>query len=259
MEVFNSIVIFVLGITFGSFYNVVGFRLPKGKSIVKPASSCPNCKHMLKWYELIPILSFIIQGGKCRECKIKLSLFYPVIEFLTGALFATSYIMFGFTWEFVISLLIVSFFNIILVSDITYYIIPDEVTVVLSILVIITKIVMLDMKEVVISVIVGAILFIVMYSIMLFGNKIFKKETLGGGDIKLMFFIGLVLGFVEDGLVTIFLSSLLAFLPSLILLLKKKTHILPFGPFIVLAALIIFWLPIDVKEIFRVFGNIYGR
>ena len=259
METFYSIVIFILGTVFGSFYNVVGFRLPKGKSIVKPASSCPNCKHKLKWYELIPILSFFIQGGKCRSCKTKMSLFYPIVEFLTGVLFTSSYMLFGFSWEFAISLVIVSFFNIILVSDLTYYIIPDEVTAVLSFLIMIIKLLAFGFKELAVSVLVGLLLFIVMYLIMLLGNKMFKKESLGGGDIKLMFFVGLSLGYLEDGLITIFLASLLAFLPSLVILLKKHSHVLPFGPFIVMATLIMFWLPLDVQDMIRVFGNIYGR
>lgn len=255
MEVFYTIVIFVFGTVFGSFYNVVGFRLPKGKSILKPSSSCPNCKHELKWYELIPVMSYIIQGAKCRKCKTKLSLFYPVIEFLTGVLFAGSYLLFGFSYEFVISLLIVSFFNIILVSDITYYIIPDEVTIVLSILVTITRLIGFGYKNMFISIGIGLILFVIMYLIMLLGNKLFKKESLGGGDIKLMFFVGVALGVMEDGLIALFLSSILAFVPSLIVLYRKHTHIIPFGPFIVLAALIVFCLPIDIKEVFYILGR----
>ena len=71
MEVYFTIIVFIFGTLLGSFYNVVGYRLPKGLSLIKPGSFCPKCKHSLKWYELIPVLSFMIQRGKCRECKDK--------------------------------------------------------------------------------------------------------------------------------------------------------------------------------------------
>ena len=169
------------------FYNVVGYRLPNNLSIVYPDSFCPKCKHKLKWYELIPIFSFLIQGGKCRNCKCKISWFYPTIEFLTGLLFMLSYIKYGFTPECLISMLIASFFVIVIVSDMNYLIIPDEVTFFFSLVMIIIKFAFFGVKSGINSILYGLLLFAIMYLVMLLGNKVLKKECLGGGDIKIMF------------------------------------------------------------------------
>ena len=96
MEILYTIYFFIFGTILGSFYNVVGYRLPRGESLIKPRSHCTNCNHVLTPIELIPILSFLIQGGKCKNCKQKISWFYTIFEFLTGLLFALSYIIFGY-------------------------------------------------------------------------------------------------------------------------------------------------------------------
>ena len=106
MEYYYLVVFFILGSVLGSFYQVIGERLPKGESIISPKYSyCPNCRKRLKWYELIPIFSYIIQLGKCRKCHTKISIMYPFIEVVTGALFAVSFYSFGFSYELIIVLL----------------------------------------------------------------------------------------------------------------------------------------------------------
>ena len=118
---------FLLGTILGSFYNVVGYRIPKGESILYPASHCPNCNHHLSPLELIPIFSFLFQRGKCKSCNQKISWFYHIFEFSCGILFALSYVSFGFTWELLISLTFCSMLIIVILSDYYYMIIPDEV------------------------------------------------------------------------------------------------------------------------------------
>lgn len=250
MEIYYSIVVFVFGTLLGSFYNVVGYRLPKGLSIVSPGSFCPKCNHELKWYELVPVFSFLIQGGKCRKCKSRISLFYPTIELLTGVLFLVSYLMFGFSTDFLISVIIASFLVIVIVSDINYLIIPDEVTIFFTLLSL-----MIALKngfnfglEAVAG---GIFVFCAMYFIMVLGNFIFKKESLGGGDIKLMFFTGTVIGPL-NGLFSIFLSSAMALPISIYVLLKKKSRIIPFGPFILLATFIIFLFQFDIMNFINI-------
>lgn len=230
---------FVLGTVFGSFFGVVGTRLSEGKSIVKPRSHCDHCGHVLKWYELIPIVSYIIQKGKCTNCKKSLSIFYPIVEIISGFLFSLSYFLFGLSYELGISLLIVSFLTIVIVSDLTYLIIPDEVTLFFSIALIIYKFIFLGFKDVIFSILSGMLLFSVMYTIMIVGNKILKKETLGGADIKLMFFVGLVLT-PSLGVFSIFLSSFIALPISLVSLIKSKNNVIPFGPFILMSLFLIF-------------------
>ena len=111
-----EIIIIILGLVLGSFYNVVGLRIPNGESIIKPGSHCPKCNHKLSWYENIPVLSYIFLGGKCKNCKQKISIIYPIIEILTSFLFYISYKIFGLSEEFFISLVISSLVVIIFVS-----------------------------------------------------------------------------------------------------------------------------------------------
>ena len=95
MEIYYAIVLFVFGTIFGSFYNVVGDRVADGKSIIYPPSHCPKCKHRLTPLELVPIFSYLFQGGKCKNCKCKIPLFHPLYEIFVGLLFMLSYISFG--------------------------------------------------------------------------------------------------------------------------------------------------------------------
>jgi len=249
MKMYFTILTFVFGTLLGSFYNVVGYRLPKGLSLVKPKDSfCPKRNHSLKWYELVPIFSFLIQKGKCRKCKCKISLFYPCIELTTGILFMLSYLKFGFTFEFLISILIASFFVIVIVSDVNFLIIPDEVTIFFSLFIIIINFIAYGIDYGITYILYGFFLFIMMLIIMLFGNFIFKKESLGGGDIKLMFFVGTILNPI-NGLFHIFLSSFLALPTSIFILLRKNKRAIPFGPFILLSLLIIYMLEIDIVSL----------
>lgn len=246
LKLYFTFISFLFGTIFGSFFNVVGWRLPVGLSIVKPGSFCPKCKHKLKWYENIPIFSFLIQGGKCRKCKKKISSFYIIVETMTGVLYALAYWIFGFSFEFVLSILMISFFVIVIVSDTNYLVIPDEVTVVFSILVIFARFILIGTDNALLFLIYGISGFVIMYLLMLFGNFLFKKESLGGGDIKLMFFIGCCVG-PWMSLATIFLSSFIALPLSLILYFKSKDSVIPYGPFLLVSSLIIVMFQLDLN------------
>ncbi|MYL60831.1 prepilin peptidase, partial [Virgibacillus halodenitrificans] len=111
---------FLFGLIFGSFFNVVGLRLPKQIPFANDRSICPQCKKQLSWYENIPLVSFIIQGGKCRHCQQPISFIYPITEVVTGIGFAVSYAVFGWQIELAIALLFVSMLMILFVTDITY-------------------------------------------------------------------------------------------------------------------------------------------
>lgn len=237
---------FLLGLILGSFYNVVGYRLPLGKSLIKPNSSCTKCHHELKWYELIPVLSFLIQKGKCRSCGSSIDKFYPLMELLTGVLFALSFCLCDFSYSLIVMLLVVSFLIIVIVSDIKYLIIPDEVTICFSVIMIIINIVSLGLSKSIFMFLSGCILFLAMFLIMKLGNFLFKKESLGGADIKLAFFVGLVLNPIE-GFFCIFLSSILALPISIVILLKSKNNVIPYGPFILASLLLILMFNMDIK------------
>jgi len=231
--------IFIIGVIFGSFYNVVGMRLPNDESIIKPGSHCPKCGHMLKWYENIPLISYVILGGSCKKCKQPISSTYFLMELLSGALFALCYKVFGINVNFFLSLIISSLIIIIFVSDSKYMIINDSPLVVAAILIFLIKWYDTGIVSALISIFYGIAIFIFAYLLKVLGYVAFKQEALGGGDIKLSFVAGMLLG-IKLGVVYIVLASFLAFPYALYVTFKNKDNMLPFGPFLVSSLLIVF-------------------
>ena len=251
MEKLYLIVFFIFGSIMGSFYHALATRLSNGLSIVKPASYCDKCKHTLKWYELIPIISYIIQGGKCRNCKVKMPISYLLMEICTGILFAVCYHVFDTPLEIAISLVFISSLIIIIISDIEYMIILDEVLIFAITSIILLNIIDIGLYETSIKILCGAGSFATMLLIKKMGDFMFKQESLGGGDIKLMFLFGLVLGFPMS-IITIFLATFIAFPIALIILITSRDNVIPFGPFLSMAAILIFiakWNFSDVIEL----------
>ena len=238
MEIYYCVVMFILGSVLGSFYNVVGYRIPKGESIVFPSSHCTNCGYKLKAYELIPIFSFLFLGGKCSKCKQKISWFYTIFETLTGILFLLCYIIFkNNVFDLIISLTFVSMIIIIFISDYHYLIIPDSVLIIFSILLLIELSLKNGITNIYLPILNGILSFVCMYIIKLIGDFLFKKESMGGGDIKLLFVIGMVLGFPE-ALFSIFIGSLVGLPIAFIILMKNKDHVIPFGPLLGIGAIV---------------------
>lgn len=233
------IYLFILGITLGSFYTVIGLRRPLNESIIKPRSHCTACNHQLKWYELIPLISYIIQGGKCKHCNSKISLIYPLIEILCGGLFCLSYFLFGLSYLTLIMLIISSLAIIICVSDFKYYVILDGPLITCSVLLVIIKWLFLGYRNVIFSLIAALTMFLIMYLIKLLGDKLFKRESLGGGDIKLSFIIGLTLG-LKLSFISLIIASFIALPYALFLMIKDGNKEMPFGPFLAFSLLITF-------------------
>ena len=244
MEIVYSIFIALFGLVLGSFYNVVGLRVPKGESIVNPPSHCTSCGRRLTAVELIPVLSYVIQGGKCKGCGVKVSPIYCVTEVATAVLFAGSYLKFGFTAELAVALLFVSLLVIINVSDIAYMLIPNKILLFFLPFLVIARIVSpLDLWW---DSLLGAV---VGFGILLL-IAVISKGGMGGGDIKLFFLIGLVLGTVNT-ILTLFLASVIGMIAGIVILKIKgqgrKTPI-PFGPSIALGALIAYFYGADLIE-----------
>lgn len=248
MELYYTIVSFFFGIVLGSFYNVVGYRLPRGESLIYPSSHCTNCNHKLGILDLFPIFSYLFLGGKCRYCKEKISLFYPIFEFTTGVLFAISYKVFGASIDFFIAIILISTLLIIIISDYQTMIIPDELLIFSFILLAICIYIKSGLKGLIISIGAGVLSFLFMFALKKIGDFLFKKESMGGGDIKLMFILGLALGFPE-AILTVFLASFIGLPVSLWILYKKKNHEIPFGPFLAVGAIIILLFRIDMNFI----------
>ena len=160
MYIYYCVVVFIFGLVLGSFYTVVGERLPEGKSLISPPSSCPKCNHKLKFYELIPVLSYIFLKGKCYRCKSKIPVLSTFIEILTGTLFLLSYLKFNLSIDFIISLMFISMLMIVIVSDIRYMVICDEVLIIGNILLFILIIIKSGLKVGLGSVFYGIICFL---------------------------------------------------------------------------------------------------
>ena len=247
MSILYTILFFVYGIVFGSFYNVVGLRVPKKESIVSPPSHCKTCDRNLGPLDLVPVFSYLFLKGKCRKCGSKISPIYPFMEFVTGFLFALSFYMLGFSAELVIAILLVSLLVIISVSDIVYMLIPDKVLLPFAVVFFVTRlfIPLTPWWDSLLGALVG---FGVLYLI-----AVVSKGGMGGGDIKLFFVLGLVLGTVNT-LVTLFLAALIGSIVGIILLKitgKGRKTPIPFGPSIAIAAIISYFWGAD-------FVNWYG-
>ena len=222
----------------GSFFTVVGERLPDNKSIIKPASHCPNCLHKLKWYELIPVFSYLFLKGKCRNCQKKIPMLYPIMEILCGILYLINFIVYGFNFEFFSLILISSLLIIIFVSDLKYNIILDSPLIISSILFIILEFIYFDYKKVLLSICFGVTIFTILFLIKLLGDFLFKRESLGGGDIKLGFVMGLFLT-PRVSLICLVVASILALIFVFINKYPKEKE-LAYGPFLMIAFYICF-------------------
>lgn len=246
MQISIILGLFILGTILGSFYNVVASRLSKGESILFPPSHCPKCNHQLKPWELIPIFSYILQLGKCSKCKEKISIFYPISEIICGLLFVICYLSFGISLDLIIALTFISMLIIIILSDIYYMIIEDSVLIFFGLLLIIEMFFIKGWLITLQSIGSGLIAFGIMFLLKLLGDFLFKKESLGGGDIKLMLVIGFMVGF-DMAILSIFLAAIIALPISLVILKSKKDHEIPFGPFLALGCLIIYFSHFDIN------------
>ena len=236
---FDICVIFTLfffGLFFAEVLIILGLKLPIKSKVI---NTCLYCNHDYKWYELIPLISYFTSKGRCNYCHKKLDFYYFLLELILGLLFSLSYIRYGFSYEMLTCMLISSLCVIIFVTDFNYYIILDSSLIISSLLILLFKFLFFGTKTLLISIISGIILFIFMLIIGLIGKVIFKRESLGGGDIKLAAFFGFTLG-IRLSIISLILGSLLAFPYAIYLALSNKSRELPFGPYLITALLLIF-------------------
>ena len=252
MKTICIIILFLLGTEWGSFFTLLGERIPKNEKYMRGKSYCDSCHHQLFLLDKIPILSYIFLQGRCRYCHELISPLSTYMEFFTGILFALAFYIFGFSFEFLIAIGIVAMLIIIACTDINYYIIPNELLLFFSVYFYILQLLLLGLRGSIIQLMSGLFLFLLMYSIMAIGNKVFKRESIGGGDIKMMFVIGIVLHPLL-GVISIFIASFLALPISLAALKVKKESIIPFGPFLLVAFMFIYFLRISPDTIINFF------
>lgn len=231
----------IFGLIVGSFLNVVILRLRAGKQFVGGRSECPHCGHTLKWYELIPVISWLIQRGRCRSCGKVISFQYPLVELITATLFTLSFIQFNFLtvadvimfgmWLYILSSMIV-----LAVYDIRWYLLPDKVLlplIVPALAMAIGSAIISGSTQPVIGPIMAAFLFGgFFYALAAFSNG----KWMGGGDIKLAFVMGLILGVQKTALAMFIAFVSGAVIGLIIVALRKKTNksrYIPFGPFLI--------------------------
>ncbi|MFO7813795.1 MAG: prepilin peptidase [Pelovirga sp.] len=234
---------FALGTIVGSFLNVCIYRIPAEKSIVSPPSSCPACSHQIRWFENIPILSYLFLRGRCSACRIKISPRYPAVEALTGLLFVLTFYYFGFSAATIVYMVFVAALVVITFIDLDHQIIPDVISLpgILVGFVGSFFIPWLAWYDSIFGILLGGGSLLAVAWIY---EKLTGREGMGGGDIKLLAMFGAFLGW-QAVFPIIFLASLAGTLVGVPLMLVQKgdTRLaIPFGPFLALAAVVyLFW------------------
>jgi len=243
-----GIFIFIVGAMTGSFLNVCIVRLPLEKSIVFPGSHCVACRTPIHWYDNIPLISWVLLGGRCRACKEKISMRYWIVELLTGLTFFLFYRHYGLQpvlWPY---LVMVSGFIVATFVDFEHRIIPDEVSLGGMIAGVVFSLIVPQLQGVqspflgvgysLLGLLVGGG---TIYLMGVMGDFVFKKETMGGGDVKLMGMVGAFLGW-KMALLTFFLAPFFGAGFGIVEKIRTKDSTIAYGPFLIMGALVsLFW------------------
>ena len=242
VSVVEKIFVFIFGAIVGSFLNVCIYRIPKGRSIVAPGSHCPNCGAGIQWFDNIPILSYIILGGRSRCCKTRISLRYIIVEILTAFLFLVLFLFFGLTAKFFAYMILVCALIIATFVDFEIQEIPDEVSLgglAVGLLLSVAFPSILNEPSRIHSFLnsffgafAGAA---TIYAMGMLGEFAFKKEAMGGGDVKLLAMIGSFIGW-KMTLLAFFIAPLFGSIVGIILKIRQGKDIIPYGPYLSLAA-----------------------
>jgi len=220
-----------LGLTFGSFANVCIHRLPRKESVVSPRSRCPSCNTQIAAWDNIPVFSYLLLKGKCRQCATSISTTYPIIEAVTALLILAGFIKFGVSWKFVIFCVVGPTLVIITAIDIKHKRIPDIIILPGIVFGLAAGSYLVGLKDSSIGLLVGGGTFLLTSEVY---YRVRGRVGMGGGDIKFIAAVGALLGW-QQVLLVIFLSALAGSLVGLVGLATKKINVMsqiPFGPFL---------------------------
>ncbi|MBI4342120.1 MAG: prepilin peptidase [Candidatus Omnitrophica bacterium] len=261
---------FAWGSCIGSFLNVCIYRMPREQSLVRPRSRCPKCERMIRWYDNIPLVSYALLGGRCRSCHHPILWRYPLVEAVTGLATVATVARFGASTVGAVYLIFLCGLITASFIDFEFQIIPDEISLGgLALGVAASGLVPAlhgtDSRWVALvrSVIGGLAGGGLLYGTGVLGDVLFKKESMGGGDVKLMAMAGSILGW-KAVVLAFFLAPMLALLPGLFVLLVKRSHVIPYGPFLSLALVAALFYGADVlratglEEAVRLLWDYYG-
>lgn len=261
-----EIFVFIFGLMIGSFLNVCIVRMPKNQSIVAPRSQCIHCNKMIPWYDNIPLISYLLLRGKCRYCSGKISIRYFIVEFITGAVFLLLYVQFGMQLVLIPYLVMLAGLIAATFIDFEHRIIPDEISLGGMVAGLLFSAIIPSMH------IIGAdfgdgwlihlkslgwsvVGFLVgggsIYALGVLGDVIFKKESMGGGDVKLMAMVGAFLGW-KLALLAFFVAPFFGAVYGIIEKIRTKDSAIAYGPFLALGSLIsLIWGDIIIAWIMR--------
>lgn len=242
VDIFWLAFAFIYGMVLGSFTNVCIYRIPEKISLWAPPSTCPGCGYQIKWYDNIPVISYILLGGKCRKCKTAISMQYPMVEMLSGFIVALIYLKLGLSYDVLFLSAIVVVLITIAAIDFKTMIIPNGTVIALIIIGgLYTLARIIFPSEFVLPITwLEALIGFFAASVPLFIVAVLSKGGMGGGDIKLMAAAGLFLGW-KGILVAMITGSLIGAIVSLTLIAmkkKKRKDMIPFGPFLCLGILV---------------------
>ena len=232
--------LFLIGSIFGSFYNVCIYRFPNDLDVIAKKSFCTSCKYEIPFYLNIPIISYLFNFGKCRNCKKKISVSYFIVELFTALLFVYSYLSFGLSIEFVCYIIFYSSLVIIFFTDLKFYLILDKITFSVSIIGLLITFLNYNPFDVSIvsSVLGGIVGYSIIYIIRFLFFKIRKVEGMGLGDAKLFLMVGIWLG-IESIYLILASSALVGAIVGMLIIFfykKDKNYQIPYGCFIVIAS-----------------------
>lgn len=261
MENLIGVAVFIFGSLIGSFLNVCIVRMPKEESVVFPRSHCVSCKKQIPWYDNIPFVSFILLGGRCRFCKKTISIQYFIVELTTAGLFLWTYLYFGLSWALLAYLVMVGGLIVATFVDIEHRIIPDEISVGGMVVGLVFSFLIPSMHGVtsnflslgysLMGVLIGGG---AIYAMGMLGDFIFKKESMGGGDVKLLAMIGAFLGW-KAAILTFFIAPVFGAVAGIIVKIRTKESVIPYGPFLALGALIcLYWSGPIIQWIMEGYG-----
>jgi leader peptidase (prepilin peptidase) / N-methyltransferase len=230
--------VFLLGLCVGSFLNVCIHRLPRGGSLVKPRSRCPGCEYELKWYDNIPVISYALLGGRCRKCRSRISLRYPVVELITAVVFLVHYSVFGLSALMVVRLIFACALIVLFAIDLEHQILPNVITLpgIAAGMVFSLAFPPGVLDALLGAVVGGGVLWII-------GEAYYRysgQEGMGGGDVKMLAMVGAFLGW-KLVLVTLIVSSLAGSALGLLLIVSRRGSMkqaLPYGTFLAIGALL---------------------
>ena len=264
MQILITIIIFTLGLSIGSFLNVVIYRYPKGKSLLFPNSFCPECEQPILWFDNIPVLSFLFLQGKCRNCKVNISIQYPLSEIFFAFLGTLFFILNKPSFqEIIVFFLFTSFLYVISFIDFKTFKIPNKINLYFYITGIIINLIRFFFNYIQLDKFIIDIFFVPLFIYIIFEilrsiiRFLLRKEGFGGGDSKLIAALTVWLG-LKGSLISIVMSFYLAgifVLPGMIIGKIKKNNEIAFGPFLCISALLVNL--VGIEKFISVLENIY--